>query len=122
MKKKDFAMLVAGVVGGLLFSLGMCMCLLPEWGLGNEGVAVTGIGLAALLGLAIAAWVTRPKSSKKIHWKTVGKIVYGVVSTLVMGVGMSMIMVLEVMIPGIIVGVVGIVMLLSLIPMCMGLK
>lgn len=122
MKKKDFAMLVVGVVGGLLFSLGMCMCLLPEWNLGNEGVVVTGIGLVALLGLVIAVWVTRPKSGKKINWKAVGKIVYGVASTLVLGVGMSMIMVLEMMIPGIVVGVAGIVMLLGLIPMCMGLK
>ena len=30
MKKKDFVRLVLGVVGGLLFSLGLCMCLVPE--------------------------------------------------------------------------------------------
>ena len=30
MEKKNFIKLVLGVVGGLLFSLGMCMCLLPE--------------------------------------------------------------------------------------------
>ena len=113
MKKKEFAMLVLGVVGGLLFSVGMCMCLLPEWNLFNEGVIVTGVG-AVVLG--------RPKSGKKINWKTVGKAVYAVVSTLVLGAGMSMILVLDMMIPGIIVGIVGIVMLLCLIPMFMGLK
>jgi len=31
MKKQTFISILVGVVGGLLFSLGMCMCLLPEW-------------------------------------------------------------------------------------------
>ena len=31
MKKSTFINLLVGVVGGLLFALGMCMCLLPEW-------------------------------------------------------------------------------------------
>ena len=30
MTKKNFAFLVLTVVGGLLFALGMCMCLLPQ--------------------------------------------------------------------------------------------
>lgn len=30
MKKNQFVALLVGTVGGLLFSLGMCMCLLPE--------------------------------------------------------------------------------------------
>ncbi len=122
MKKKEFAMLVLGVVGGLLFSVGMCMCLLPEWNLFNEGVIVTGVGAVVLVILGVIAMLGRPKSGKKINWKTVGKAVYAVVSTLVLGAGMSMILVLDMMIPGIIVGIVGIVMLLCLIPMFMGLK
>lgn len=32
MKKKNFVSLVFGTVGIILFALGMCMCLLPEWG------------------------------------------------------------------------------------------
>lgn len=36
MEKKNFITLVLGVVGGLLFSLGMCMCLLPEWNMFTE--------------------------------------------------------------------------------------
>ena len=38
MEKKSFVTLVMGVVGGLLFSLGMCMGLLPEWNMFNVGV------------------------------------------------------------------------------------
>lgn len=29
MKKKDFVSLVLGVVGIILFGLGMCMCMIP---------------------------------------------------------------------------------------------
>ena len=31
MKKSTFVNLIIGTIGGLLFALGMCMCLLPEW-------------------------------------------------------------------------------------------
>ena len=50
-------------------------------------------------------------------------LVLGTIGGLCFALGMSMIMVFEgMMIPGIIVGIVGIVMLLFLIPMCVGLK
>ena len=55
--------------------------------------------------------------------KVVGKVVYGVVSSLVLGLGMAMVMVFEgMMLLGMVVGIVGIVMLLFLMPMCVGLK
>ncbi len=121
MKKHHFVMLVLGTVGGLLFALGMCMCLLPEWNAFQPGVAVTAAGAILLLALGITAWV---RSGKKLsfNWKLIGKIAYGTFATLVLGVGMCMIMVFNLMIPGIIVGIVGIVLVLCLIPMCLGLK
>lgn len=123
MEKKNFIALVFGTVSGLLFALGMCMCLLPEWNMFNTGVVCTGIGL---LGLLITSIVYRKMSGKapiKINVKVIGKVLYGVLSSLVLGTGMSMIMMFEgMMITGIIIGIVGIVMLLFLIPMCVGLK
>lgn len=62
MKKKNFVALVFGTIGGLLFSLGMCMALLPEWGMFNEGVICGGIGAVVLL---ITALVYRKMSGKK---------------------------------------------------------
>ena len=44
MEKKNFITLVLGTVGGLLFALGMCMCLLPEWNMFNTGVICAAIG------------------------------------------------------------------------------
>ncbi len=122
MKKKNFVMLVLGTIGGLLFSIGLCMVLLPEWNAFEPGVACTGVGIAMLLALLVLARVGRPKSEKKTNWKLVGKIAYGVLSALILGVGMCMILEFQMLLWGIVVGVVGIVMLLCLIPMCIGLK
>lgn len=30
MKKKNFVSMIMGTIGGILFAIGMCMCLLPE--------------------------------------------------------------------------------------------
>ena len=122
MKKNQFIALLVGVVGGLLFSIGLCMCLLPEWNAFREGVVVTAIGGVILLALGIFSYIRSGKPRKAVNWKVGGKVAYGTVSALVLGVGMCMIMVWNLMIPGILVGGVGIVMLLCLIPMCIGLK
>lgn len=123
MEKRNFITLIMGVIGGLLFSLGMCMCLLPEWGVFNQGVVITAIGAVVLLITYLTYRKMSGKKPRKINWKIVGKVAYGVFASLVLGLGMSMIMVMEnMMIPGILVGIVGIVLLLFLIPMCVGLK
>lgn len=121
MKKATFVNLIVGVVGGLLFSLGMCMCLLPEWNAFRIGVACTAIGFITLLIQSIAAWL-RSGRKIKINWKTAGKVLFGAFGALVLGAGMCMIMVWNLMIPGILVGILGIVLLLMLIPMFLGLK
>lgn len=123
MEKKNFITLVLGTVGGLLFALGMCMCLLPEWNMFEVGVGCTAVGLIVIIATIIAYRKMSGAAPIKLNWKVVGKVVYGVVSALVLGVGMSLVLVFEgMMIQGILVGIAGIVMLLFLIPMCIGLK
>jgi len=122
MEKKTFVTLVMSVVGGMLFAMGMCMCLLPEWEMFNQGVVLAAVGLVELL---ITALVYCKKSGIKIkvNAKLVGKVIYGIFAACVFGAGMSMTMAFEgMMLPGIVVGIVGIVLLLFLIPMCVGLK
>ena len=121
MKKSAFVNLIVGTVGGLLFALGMCMCLLPEWNAFKLGVVCTAIGAIVLLAQSIVAWL-RSGRKIKINWKIAGKVLYGVFAALVLGVGMCMIMVWNLMLPGILVGIVGIVLLLMLIPLFLGLK
>jgi len=123
MTKKDFMFLVLTVVGGLLFALGMCMCLLPEWNAFRPGVVVTALGALVLLAIALVRWIMAGKPIAKVNWNKVGKIAYCVVAALVLGTGMAMIMAFEgLMIPGIIVGIVGIVLGLGIIPVFRGLK
>ena len=123
MEKKNFIKLVSGVVGGLLFSLGMCMCLLPEWNMFTAGVIFTAVGAVVLL---VTLFVHCKQTGVKIKLpsaKIVLKTLYGLVAILVFGLGMCMVMVFEgMMLWGILVGITGIVLLLFLIPMCFGFK
>ncbi len=122
MEKKNFLTLVFGVLGGMLFGIGMCMCLLPEWNAFTPGVVVTAVGAVELLALLIIRRVTDGKKAGRPNWKLIGKIAFGILGALVLGLGMCMIMVWQMLLAGIAVGVVGILLLLCLIPMCIGLK
>ena len=122
MQKKHFFSLVLGVLGGLMFSIGMCMCLLSEWNMFKPGVVVTAVGAVVLLILFI--WLRKQSGKQPVapDWKLIGKIAYGVLAALVLGLGMCLIMVWGKMLLGLVVGVAGILLLLGLIPMFMGLK
>ena len=122
MKKSHFISLLIGVVTGLVFSLGMCMCLIPEWNLFVLGVVLTAIGGVALTTMGITFYIKKSTNKVSIDWKFVGKISYGVISALILGIGMCMILVWDLIVLGIIVGILGIVMLLFLIPMFLGFK
>ena len=122
MKKKDFVTLVMGIVGTLVFGMGLCMCLIPEWNAFKPGVAVTAVGLIALLALVIVNWLKAGRPMLHVSGKMAARIAVGAVGTLAFGFGMCMVMVWQMFIPGIIVGIAGIVLLLLLIPMIAGLK
>lgn len=120
MSKKDFVSLILSVVGGILFALGMCMALLPEWGAMTQGIVIGVIGLAVLLVMVRRRMDGKP--AIVFNGKTIAITLFGIVAAVVFGVGMCMTMVWNMMVPGIAVGIVGIVLLLCLIPICKGLK
>lgn len=123
MKKENFVSLILGTIGGILFAIGMCMCLLPEWNAFQQGVVMAAIGLVVLLAMLIVRRKMEGKPAVKLNAKTVGAVALGIVGVLVLGVGMCMTMVWQnLMVPGIVVGVIGLVLLLCLIPLCKGLK
>lgn len=62
MQKKDFVTLILSTVGGILFALGMCMALIPEWGAFVPGIVVGAVGAVVLL---IMVMVRRKMSGKK---------------------------------------------------------
>ena len=122
MKKKNFIALIMGTIGGLLFALGMCMCLLPEWNAFKQGVAVAVVGIVVLIAMAIIVRKMSGKPAIKLNAKAIGTVIFGIAAALVLGVGMCMVMVWNIMLWGIVVGIVGLIRLLSLIPICKGLK
>lgn len=122
MKKKDFVTLILSTIGGILFALGMCMALLPEWGVLNQGIVIGAIGLVALLAMLLVRRKMDGKPAIVFNARAIGITLLGVIGAIVLGVGMCMTMIWNMMVPGIIVGIVGIVLLLCLIPVVKGLE
>lgn len=122
MKKSNFVALILGTISSVFFALGMCMALLPEWGMRTQGTICGVIGM--VLGL-ITLLIWRKMEGKapiKISGKLLGSVLLGVIGALLLGVGMCMSMVFGKMMLGIVVGIIGIVVLLMLIPLTKGLK
>ena len=122
MKKKDFVTLILSTVGGILFALGMCMALLPEWEAMTQGIVIGAIGAVVLLAMVLVRRKMDGKPAIVFNGKAIGTTLLGVAGAIIFGVGMCMTMVWEMMVPGIVVGIVGIVVLMCLIPAIKGLK
>ncbi len=123
MKKENFVSLILGTIGVMFFALGMCMCLISEWNAFQQGIITGAIGLVVLFIMLIVRRKMQGKTAIQLNTKTIGTTVLGIVGALVLGVGMCMTMVWQnLMIPGIVIGIIGIVLLLCLIPLCKGLK
>lgn len=122
MSKKNFISLILGTIGGVLFALGMCMAMIAEWGVFRQGIAVGCIGLVVLL---VMLAVRRKMAGKPIliplRAKTVLTVLLGAVGALTLGAGMCLAMVWGNLVPGIAVGLVGIILLLCLIPLVKGI-
>lgn len=122
MRKSSFITLILGTISGVLFSLGMCMALLPEWNAFREGIIFGSAGLVLGIITLIVWCKLEGKTWPKLNAKNVLRTIYGIVSTLVLGLGMCLCLVWEQIIVGTLVGLLGIVMLIALIPMIKGIK
>ena len=113
MKKDTLLEIILGTIGGLIFAIGMCMALVEDWDMLVPGVVTGVIGFIVLLCIIPVYRKTHPKkvSNKKIDFGIVLTFVVGIVGSLIMGFGMSKIMVdtpdkMDLII-GMITGVVG---------------
>lgn len=122
MKKSTFVATILGTIGGILFALGMCMMLIPEWNAFNQGVIMGAIGLVVLLIMVVVWRKMEHKEPIKLSGKTIGATLIGIVGALLLGVGMCLTMVGGQMVIGIVIGITGIVVLICLIPFIKGLK
>jgi len=101
MEKKNTIRLALFTLSGLAFALGMCMCLIREWGMFIPGVVLAAIGAIVLIVLS-----------------GIRTIAMGVLGVLLLGIGMCMVTVYQNMIVfGIIIGAVGIFLLVMMIPL-----
>lgn len=122
MKKINFVGLVMGVMGTLMFGVGMCMALLPEWDMMKPGIACGGAGLVVLLADVIIWRRASGKAPIRISAKVIGSIALATAGALLLGAGMSLCMVYDRMAWGIPMGMAGILVLLMLIPVTKGLQ
>ena len=122
MKKSSFVALVLGTVSLVLFALGMCMALIPEWNAFRPGVIFGCVGL--VLGLITLMVWRRMEHKAPVHvtGKAVLTVLVGIAGALALGVGMCFSMVWGNMVLGIGIGLLGIVVLLCLIPLTKGMK
>lgn len=93
MKKDTLLEIIFGTVGGLVFAIGMCMCLIPEWDMFNTGVVVSIIGFLILLCIIPIYRSGHPKKKHApINYSIVFAWIIGIAGALLMGFGMSRIM------------------------------
>lgn len=122
MKKSSFVALILGTIGTVFFALGMCMALLEEWGMFRQGIVCGSIGLVVLLADLMIWRRMEGKEPVRLNGKTLGTIALAVIGALLLGVGMCLCMVFSKMVLGIVIGLVGIVALLFLIPLIKGVQ
>lgn len=122
MKKSHFIAMILGTIGGILFALGACMTMIPEWNAFQQGIIMGVAGLVVLLVMVLVWRKMENKQPVKLSGKTIAAVLMGIVGALLLGAGMCMTMVWSNMIVGIVIGIIGIVVLLCLIPFTKGLK
>ncbi len=122
MRKPTFIALISGTVSTMLFAIGMCMALLPEWDAFGAGVVLGILGI--VLGI-ITLMIWRRMTGKapvSLSLKSILAAIIGIIGALVLGVGMCFSMVWGRMAMGIIIGLIGIMILISLVPILKGIE
>lgn len=121
MKKSNFVVMILGTISGVLFALGMVMAMVPDFGAFTPGVVLGCIGIVLAL-ITVFIWrKMEHKAPIKLTGKAILSIIIGIVGALGLGVGMCLCMVWNKMIWGVVIGLVGILALLCLIPITKGI-
>ena len=88
----------------------------------RQGI-ISGVAGLVILFITLIVWrKMEGKAPVRLSGKTVGTIVFAIFGALLLGVGMCFSMVFGRMVLGVVIGLVGIVALLMLIPFTKGLK
>lgn len=122
MKKSTFITMLLGTLGGLLFALGMCMTLIKEWNTFAPGLVFGILGIIVLV-ITLLVWrEIEGKPKMAVDQRTMGAILIGVIGAMLLGLGMSLVMVWGHFIIGIVLGIIGILILMCMLPVLKGFK
>ena len=114
MKKETLLEIILGTIGGLVFAVGMTMILVPEWNILKQGIVVGVVGFIILLCI-IPVYRSHHQRIEHtpINWGIVFAWIIGIIGALIMGFGMSKVMVgdpnSQELIMGISTGIVGLI-------------
>ena len=122
MKKSSFIEMTLWTISGVLFAIGMCMALITEWNAFNAGIILGAAGIVLAIITLLARRKMENKDPIKVSGKTIGAILLGIAGALALGVGMCFSMVWGRMAIGIVIGLIGIILLLMLIPLIRGIE
>lgn len=122
MKKSNYVAMMLSVLATLCLGIGMCMCLLNEWGLFEQGVMVGSIGIVLFLMMIFIYRKMEHKPAIRFSMKNLGFLFMGIIGVVAFGCGMSLTMVFNELWIGIVIGVIGILMLVSIPPLYKGLS
>ena len=122
MKKSTFIAMMLTTISVVFFALGMCMTLIPGWNALKQGIVFGAIGLVLGLVTIIIYRKMTNKAPAEISGRMILTILAGIAGVLVFGCGMCFTMVWNNMVLGIILGLIGILILLMLIPLIKGIE
>lgn len=122
MKKSTYVTMILGTIGTVVAALGMCMVLVPEWSLFQPGIWVGTMGII-ILGSTWLFW-RRLENKPRIHLskKMIRSTLMFSLGCLCFGIGMCLAMVWNHIIFGVFIGLVGMLLLISLIPYIKGIQ
>ncbi|MBM7268294.1 hypothetical protein [Streptococcus suis] len=121
MKRRDFISLIAYTVSLLVLTLGMCFYTLPEWEMTSLGMPLSVVGLLLL----VLSWGLQRrltgKGAPRLDWKQIVKVIYCVFALLVFGGGFALVTIGNFVL-GLVLGFIGLVFIIGIIPVTVGLK
>ncbi|HEL2460072.1 hypothetical protein HCB55_00735 [Streptococcus suis] len=121
MKRRDFISLIAYTVSLLVLTLGMCFYTLPEWEMTSLGMPLSVVGLLLL----VLSWGLQRrltgKGAPRLDWKQIVKVIYCVFALLVFGGGFALVTIGNFVL-GLVLGFIGLVFVIGIIPVTVGLK
>lgn len=76
MTKKNLISMILTALGGILFSIGMCMCLLPQWNAMNQGIVTAAAGAAILLIMVLIRRKMEGKKPVRLNLRVIGIVLF----------------------------------------------